>query len=115
LHIGITGLNPLPKTKQMRKNIINTHASKEAAILGPGSTLESVGVFFMNIYKPTPLPVTYCDEQIAELELRKEYENYRRENQLITLLQCEYLWMKLDLQIIYYNQCKKLTLKKISK
>ena len=99
----------------MRKNIINTHASKEAAILGPGSTLESVGVFFMNIYKPTPLPVTYCDEQIAELELRKEYENYRRENQVITLLQCEYLWMKLDLQIIYYNQCKKLTLKQISK
>jgi hypothetical protein len=115
LHIGTTGLNPLPKTKQMRKNIINTHASKEAAILGPGSTLESVGVFFMNIYKPTPLPVTYCDEQIAELELRKEYENYRRENQVITLLQCEYLWMKLDLQIIYYNQCKKLTLKQISK
>ena len=99
----------------MRKNIINTHASKEAAILGPGSTLESVGVFFMNIYKPTPLPVTYCDEQIAELELRKEYENYRRENQVITLLQCEYLWMKLDLQIIYYKQCKKLTLKQISK
>ncbi len=115
MHIGTTGLNPLPKTKQMRKNIINTHASKEAAILGPGSTLESVGVFFMNIYKPTPLPVTYCDEQIAELELRKEYENYRRENQVITLLQCEYLWMKLDLQIIYYNQCKKLTLKQISK
>ncbi len=115
MHIGITGLNPLPKTKQMRKNIINTHASKEAAILGPGSTLESVGVFFMNIYKPTPLPVAYCDEQIAELELRKEYENYRRENQVITLLQCEYLWMKLDLQIIYYNQCKKLTLKQISK
>jgi hypothetical protein len=111
LHIGITGLNPVPKTKQMRKNIINTHASKEAAILGPGSTLESVGVFFMNIYKPTPLPVAYCDEQIAELELRKEYENYRRENQVITLLQCEYLWMKLDLQIIYYQQCKKLTLK----
>ncbi len=77
----------------------------------PGSTIESVGVFFMNIYKPTPLPVAYCDEQIAELELRKEYENYRRENQLITLLQCEYLWMKLDLQIIYYQQCKKLTLK----
>jgi hypothetical protein len=111
LHIGITGLNPLPKTKQMRKNIINTHASKEAAILGPGSTLESVGVFFMNIYKPTPLPVAYCDEQISELELRKEYENYRRENKVLTLLQCEYLWMKLDLQIIYYNQCKKLTLK----
>jgi hypothetical protein len=115
LHIGTTGLDPLPRTKQMRKNIINTHASKEAAILEPGSTLESVGVFFMNIYKPTPLPVTYCDEQIAELELRKEYENYRRENQVITLLQCEYLWMKLDLQIIYYNQCKKLTLKQISK
>ena len=111
MHIGTTGLNPLPKTKQMRKNTINTHASKEAAILGPGSTLESVGVFFMNIYKPTPLEVAYCDEQIAELELRKEYENYRRENQVITLLQCEYLWMKLDLQIIYYNQCKKLTLK----
>ena len=91
--------------------IINTHASKETALFQPESTLESVGVFFMNIYKPTPLSVAYCDEQIAELELRKEYENYRREHQVITLLQCEYLWMKLDLQIIYYNQCKKLTLK----
>jgi len=91
--------------------IINTHASKETALFQPESTLESVGVFFMNIYKPTPLPVAYCDEQIAELELRKEYENYRREHQVITLLQCEYLWMKLDLQIIYYQQCKKLTLK----
>jgi hypothetical protein len=95
----------------MTTKIINTHASKETALFQPESTLESVGVFFMNIYKPTPLPVAYCDEQIAELELRKEYENYRRENQVITLLQCEYLWMKLDLQIIYYQQCKKLTLK----
>jgi hypothetical protein len=95
----------------MTTRIINTHASKDAANFRPGSHLESVGVFFMNIYKPTPLPVTYCDEQIAELELRKDYENYRRENQLLTLLQCEYLWMKIDLQIIYYNQCKKLTLK----
>lgn len=95
----------------MTTKIINTHASKETALFQPESTLESVGVFFMNIYKPTPLPVTYCDEQIAELELRKEYENYRRENKVLTLLQCEYLWMKLDLQIIYYQQCKKLTLK----
>ncbi len=47
--------------------------------------------------------------------MRKEYENYRRENQVLTLLQCEYLWMKLDLQIIYYNQCKKLTLKQNGK
>jgi hypothetical protein len=99
----------------MTTKIINTHASKETALFQPESTLESVGVFFMNIYKPTPLPVAYCDEQIAELELRKEYENYRRENKMLTLLQCEYLWMKLDLQIIYYQQCKKLTLKQISK
>ena len=95
----------------MNNHINNTHASKRAANSGPGLTFESVGVFFMNIYKPEPLEVAYCDEQIAELELRKEYENYRRENQVITLLQCEYLWMKLDLQIIYYQQCKKLTLK----
>ncbi len=99
----------------MTTKIINTHASKETALFQPESTLESVGVFFMNIYKPTPLPVAYCDEQIAELELRKEYENYRRENKVLTLLQCEYLWMKLDLQIIYYNQCKKLTLKQNGK
>jgi hypothetical protein len=99
----------------MTTKIINTPASKETALFQPESTLESVGVFFMNIYKPTPLPVAYCDEQIAELELRKEYENYRRENKVLTLLQCEYLWMKLDLQIIYYNQCKKLTLKQNGK
>ena len=99
----------------MTTKIINTHASKETALFQPESTLESVGVFFMNIYKPEPLEVAYCDEQIAELELRKEYENYRRENQVLTLLQCEYLWMKLDLQIIYYNQCKKLTLKQNGK
>ena len=95
----------------MSKNLNNTHASKRSAILGPGSTFESVGVFFMNIYKPTPLPVAYCDEQIAELELRKLYEDYRRKHEIITLLQCHYLCMKLDLQIIYYQQCKKLTLK----
>jgi len=99
----------------MNNHITNTHAIRRSANSGPGSTFESVGVFFMNIYKPTPLPVAYCDEQIAELELRKEYENYRRENQVITLLQCEYLWMKLDLQIIYYQQCKKLTLKQNGK
>jgi len=90
---------------------INTHASKDAANFRPGSHLESVGVFFMNIYKPEPLPVAYCDEKIAELELRKEYEDYRRINGLITLLQCNYLCIKHDMQIIYYQQCKKLTLK----
>jgi len=95
----------------MSKNLNNTHASKRSANLGPGSTFESVGVFFMNIYKPTPLPVTYCDQQIAELELRKEYEDYRRINGLITLLQCNYLCIKHDMQIIYYQQCKKLALK----
>jgi hypothetical protein len=94
----------------MKKNIINTHASKESAILGPGSTLESVGVFFM-LKIPTPLPTDICDRCIEELaqQIGKLEIDYLTKNVKTEIYQ--YRKLKLDLQVKYYNQCKKLTLK----
>lgn len=77
----------------------------------PGSTFESVGVFFMNIYKPTKRPVIECDEQIADFQLRQEYEDYRFERGEITEMQRAFLKDEHQLKIIYFQQCKKLTLK----
>ena len=95
----------------MKQNLINTHASKRAADLEPGSTFESVGVFFMNIYKPTKLPIAKCDEQIEDFKLRQEYEDYRCQRGEITDTQCAFLKDEHQLKIMYYQRCKKLTLK----
>ena len=79
--------------------------------LPAGSTFESVGVFFMNIYKPTKLPIAECDDQIEDLQMRQEYEDYRCQRGEITDLQCAFLKDEHQLKIMYYQRCKKLTLK----
>ncbi len=99
---------------KMKKLPTNTHASKETVNFQPGSTLESVGVFFMekiNLYKPTKLPVAECDYQIEDFEIRQEYEDYRCQRGEITDAQRDFLKDEHQLKIMYYQQCKKLTLK----
>jgi hypothetical protein len=95
----------------MNTSLNNTHTSKRSANLEPGSTFESVGVFFMNIYKPTKLSVAECDYQIEDFQIRQEYEDYRCQRGEITDAQRDFLKDEHQLKIIYYQQCKKLTLK----
>jgi hypothetical protein len=93
----------------MKKNNLNTHASKEAAILGPGSTLESVGVFFMQQLKHIPIDI--CERcldvlaaEIGRLEVRQQINPMPKEAYRMTRL-------SLDLKVIYYKHCRTLTLK----
>jgi hypothetical protein len=98
----------------MNTPLNNTHTSKRSANLEPGSTFESVGVFFMekiNIYKPTKLEVAECDYQIEDFQIRQEYEDYRCQRGEITDVQRDFLKDEHQLKIMYYQQCKKLTLK----
>jgi hypothetical protein len=85
----------------MKKNNLNTHASKEAAILGPGSTLESVGVFFMQQLKHIPIDI--CERcldvlaaEIGRLEVRQQINPMPKEAYRMTRL-------SLDLKVIYYK------------
>ena len=95
----------------MNKLPTNTHASKETVNFQPGSTLESVGVFFMNIYKPTKLSVAYCDEQIEDFEIRQEYEDYRCQRGEITDAQRDFLKDEHKMKVIYFKRCKELAKK----
>jgi hypothetical protein len=85
----------------MKKNNLNTHASKEAAILGPGSTLESVGVFFMQQLKHIPIDI--CNRcldvlaaEIGRLEVRQQIKPMPKEAYKMKRL-------SLDLQVIRYK------------
>jgi hypothetical protein len=85
----------------MKKNNLNTHASKEAAILGPGSTLESVGVFFMQQLKHIPPDI--CERcldvlaaEIGRLEVRQQIKPMPKEAYKMKRL-------SLDLQVIRYK------------
>jgi hypothetical protein len=85
----------------MKKNNLNTHASKEAAILGPGSTLESVGVFFMQQLKHIPIDI--CERclnvlaaEIGKLEVRQQINPMPKEAYKMKRL-------SLDLKVIYYK------------
>ena len=85
----------------MKKNNLNTHASKEAAILGPGSTLESVGVFFMQQLKHIPIDI--CNRclnvlaaEIGRLEVRQQINPMPKEAYKMKRL-------SLDLQVIRYK------------
>ena len=94
----------------MNNNLINTHASKRAANSGPGLPFESVGVFFM-LKIPTPLPTDICNRCIEELaqQIGKLEIDYLTKNVKTEIYQ--YRKLKLDLQVKYYNQCKKLSMK----
>jgi hypothetical protein len=98
----------------MNKLPTNTHASKETVNFQPGSTLESVGVFFMekiNIYKPTKLPVAECDYQIEDYQIRQEYEDYRCQRGEITDAQRDFLKDEHKMKVIYFKRCKELAKK----
>lgn len=89
----------------MKKITLNTHASKESVKFLPGSTLESVGVFFMQKFKYIPPDI--CNRclnvlaaEIGRLEVQqtihpepKEFYRYKR--------------LKLDAQVIYYKHILK--------
>lgn len=95
----------------MNNHITNTHASKRSANSGPGSTFESVGVFFMekiNIYKPKPLPKEIAEQCIESL-------SYRLGQLEIDKCHDKVLWptylhekSKLKLYLIYYRECVRL-------
>ncbi len=79
----------------------NTHASKEAANFQPGSTLESVGVFFMQQLKHIPTDI--CERcldvlaaEIGRLEVRQQINPMPKEAYRMTRL-------SLDLKVIYYK------------
>ena len=97
----------------MRKDLINTHASKRSANLEPGSTFESVGVFFMNITKPKPIPADICnrcleelENQIIQLEVKKQKCTIKEH-----LPVYKYEMHKLGLHQLYYTECKRLFMK----
>ena len=94
----------------MRKDLINTHASKRSANLGPGSTFESVGVFFMNITKPKPIPADICNRCLEELETRIIQLEVKKQNCKIKeyLPVYNYEMHKLSMQQLYYTECKRL-------
>ena len=99
---------------QMNIPLNNTHAIRRSANLEPGSTFESVGVFFMekiNIYKPTKLPVAECDYQIEDFEIRQEYEDYRCQRGEITDAQRDFLKDEHKMKVIYFKRCKELAKK----
>ena len=96
----------------MKKHNKKDLTQVKGGFVGAGSTFERVGSFvFMNIYKPKPLPIAECDDQIEDLQMRKEYEDYRCQRGEITDLQCAFLKDEHQLKIMYYQRCKKLTLK----
>jgi hypothetical protein len=97
----------------MKKIKSNTHASKEAANFQPGSTLESVGVFFMQQLKHIPIDI--CERclnvlaaEIGRLEVQQQINPMPKEAYKMKRL-------SLDLKVLYYKHCRTLTLKKISK
>jgi hypothetical protein len=94
----------------MTTKIINTHASKDAANFRPGSHLESVGVFFM-IKLPKRMPIDICDRCIEELsqqigKLEVDFLTHKVKQHVY-----DYRKMNLDFEVLYWNQCKRLTLK----
>ena len=79
----------------------NTHASKEAANFQPESTLESVGVFFMQQLKHIPIDI--CERclnvlaaEIGQLEVRQQINPMPKEAYRMKRL-------ALDLQVIMYK------------
>jgi hypothetical protein len=68
------------------------------------------GVFFM-IKLPKPMPIDICDRCIEELaqQIGKLEIDYLTKNVKTEIYQ--YRKLKLDLQVKYYNQCKKLSMK----
>jgi hypothetical protein len=87
----------------------NTHASKESVKFLPGSTLESVGVFFMQQLKHIPIDI--CERclnvlaaEIGRLEVRQQINPMPKEAYKMKRL-------SLDLKVIYYKHCRTLTLK----
>ena len=96
----------------MKKHNKKDLTQVKGGYVGAGSNFERVGSFvFMNIYKPTKLPIAECDDQIEDLQMRQEYEDYRCQRGEITDTQCAFLKDEHQLKIIYYQRCKKLTLK----
>jgi hypothetical protein len=95
----------------MKKLSTNTHASKETVNFQPGSTLESVGVFFMdkiNIYKPKPLCKEIAEQCIEALAYRLgQLEIDQCHNRLLwhTYLHEK---AKLKLYLVYYRECVRL-------
>jgi hypothetical protein len=79
----------------------NTHASKESVKFLPGSTLESVGVFFMQQLKHIPPDI--CERclnvlaaEIGRLEVRQQINPMPKEAYKMKRL-------SLDLKVIYYK------------
>jgi len=85
----------------MKKINQNTHASKEADCSGPESTLESVGVFFMQQLKHIPPDICVrCLQvlaaEIGQLEVRQQIKPMPKEAYKMKRL-------SLDLQVIRYK------------
>jgi hypothetical protein len=86
----------------------NTHASKRSANLEPGSTFESVGVFFMNIYKPKPLPSDIVNRCLEELSCIIGQLEIKQITHAIDLPVYQHQKSKLSMQVLYYRECKRL-------
>jgi hypothetical protein len=92
----------------MNKLPTNTHASKETVNFQPGSTLESVGVFFMNIYKPKPLPSDIVNRCLEELSCIIGQLEIKQITHAIDLPVYQHQKSKLSMQVLYYRECKRL-------
>ena len=109
MRIGTTGLEPLPIFRAMTTNKTKDPTRVKGGYALAGSTFESVGTFtFSTMLFPKPIPHEECDEQIFHYETWMEWNDLRREQELITLHQWHYLNTVADCWIIYYNKCKQL-------
>jgi hypothetical protein len=86
----------------------NTHAIRRSANLEPGSTFESVGVFFMNIYKPKPLPSDIVNRCLEELSCIIGQLEIKQITHAIDLPVYQHQKSKLSMQVLYYRECKRL-------
>lgn len=107
MRIGTTGLEPLPKFRAMTKHKTKDLKQVKGGYALAGSTFESLGSFLLHIMLfPKPIPHEKCDEQIFHYQCWIEWNNLRKEQEIINLHQWHYLNTVADCWIAYYKRCK---------
>jgi len=65
-------------------------------------------LFITKMLFPKPIPHEECDEQIFHYQCWIEWNNLRKEHEIINLHQWHYLNTVADCWIAYYKKCKEL-------
>jgi len=93
----------------MKKHNTKDLTQVKGGLLPAGLNLESVGSFLLHkMLFPKPIPHEECDEQIFNYQCWIEWNNLRKDHEIINLHQWHYLNTVADCWIAYYKKCKEL-------